>query len=311
MGKKKKKKNKKLELQGGEQTPHPEELESTAEILTSVFNEIESRSLGTSNGVPVNFYDFDAMTQGLQRGSLIVLAGRPAMGKTSLALNMARNVAQLHDLPVCIFGLEMSKEQYTYRLLSMEVGIETGRLRTGRLQEDEWPVLGEGIKALGRSPIFISGQTTITVEEMITKCQQVQEQEKKSLGLVVIDYVQLMDGRTFIHDESRDAELGEIVIRLKQMAQMLQVPVIVMSQLNRDIECRINKRPMLCDLRETQSLESHSDMVVMIYRDEYYDPDTYDRGLIELITCKHRNGPLGTVKLLFEPQYTRFRNLAA
>ena len=311
MGKKgKKKKSKKLELQGTKQTPHPDELESTAEILTSVFNEIESRSLGTSvAGVTVNFYDFDAMTQGLQRGSLIVLAGRPAMGKTSMALNMARNIAQLHDLPVCIFGLEMSKEQYTYRLLSMEVGIETGRLRTGRLTEDEWPILGEGIKTLGRSPIFISGKTTVTVEEITSTCQQVQEQKQKPLGLVVIDYVQLMDGKKFIHD--RDAELGDIVIRLKQMAQTLQVPVVLMSQLSRDLEERINKRPMLSDLRETSSLESHADMVVMLYRDEYYDPDTCDRGITELITCKHRNGPIGTVKLLFESQYTRFRNLAA
>ena len=245
---------------------HSASIDRISEILTSVFNEIESRATGTATpGVPINFYDFDAMTQGLQRGSLIVLAGRPAMGKTSICLNMAKNVAQIHDLPVCIFGLEMSKEQYTYRLLSMEVGIETGRLRTGRLQQDEWPILGQGIEALGSLPIFISDKTTVTVEEMVRKCQQIQEQEKKSLGLVVIDYVQLMDGRTFIHDESRDAELGEIVIRLKQMAQMLQVPVIVMSQLNRDLEERVNKRPMLCDLRETQSLESHSDMVVMIF----------------------------------------------
>ena len=242
----------------------------------------------------------------LQRVSLIVLAGRPAMGKTSICLNMAKNVAQIHDLPVCIFGLEMSKEQYTYRLLSMEVGIESGRLRTGRLQQEEWPILGQGIEALGRMPIFISGKTTVTVEEMTRKCQQIQKQEKKSLGLVVIDYVQLMDGQTY--PECRDAELGKIVIDLKQMANTLQVPVIVMSQLNRDIECRINKRPMLSDLRETSSLESHADMVVMLYRDEYYNPESDERGVTELITCKHRNGPLGTVKLLFEPQFTRFRN---
>ena len=170
MAKKGKKKIKKLELQGTKQATHPEDLASAANILTSVFSEIESRSLGTSvAGIPVNFYDLDAMTQGLQRSSLIVVAGRPAMGKTSISLNMAKNVAQIHDLPVCIFGLEMSQVQYTYRLLSMEIGIETGRLRTGRLQQKEWPILGQGIKTLGRLPIFISGKPTITVEEMLTK----------------------------------------------------------------------------------------------------------------------------------------------
>jgi len=310
MAKKGKKKSKKLEHQGTQQTTNPEELASTAEILTSVFSEIESRSLGTSvAGIPVNFYDLDAMTQGLQRSSLIVVAGRPAMGKTSISLNMAKNVAQIHDLPVCIFGFEMSKEQLTYRLLSMEVGIETGRLRTGRLQQDEWPLLGEGIKVLGQLPIYISDQATITVKEMLAKCQQIKERQKKELGLVVIDYVQLMDGQKYL--ECRDAELGKIISDLKQMAKTLQVPVVVMSQLNRDLEYRENKRPMLSDLRETASLESHADMVVMIYRDEYYDPETYDRGITELITCKHRNGPVGTVKLLFEPQFTRFRNLVA
>ncbi len=310
MAKKGKKKSKKLEHQGTEQATHSEDLASTADILTSVFSEIESRSLGTSvAGIPVNFYDLDAMTQGLQRSSLIVVAGRPAMGKTSISLNMAKNVAQIHDLPVCIFGFEMSKEQLTYRLLSMEVGIESGRLRTGRLKEDEWPVLGKGIETLGQLPIYISDKAMITVEEMVTKCKQIKEKKKKELGLVVIDYVQLMEGEKYV--QCREAELGKIISDLKQMAKTLQVPVIVMSQLNRDLEYRENKRPMLSDLRETASLESHADMVVMIYRDEYYNPESDERGITELITCKHRNGPVGTVKLLFEPQFTRFRNLAA
>ncbi len=293
-----------------EETSNPEELATAAEILVSVFNEIEERSNGTSvAGIPVNFYDFDAMTQGLQRGSLVVIAGRPAMGKTSICLNMAKNVAQIHELPVCIFGLEMSKEQYTYRLLSMELGIETGRMRTGRLQKDEWPILGEGIETLGKLPLFICDKPTITVKEMLTKCQHIKKKQGKGeLGLVVIDYVQMMDGP---NQESRDEELSKIILDLKEMAKILDVPILLMSQLNRAVEHRRNKRPMLSDLRETQSLESHADMVVMIYRDEYYDPDTEDPGITELITCKHRNGPVGTVKLLFEPQFNRFRNLAA
>ena len=286
-----------------------EEFTSVANILTRNFEEIVNRSRGFSiAGIPINFYDFDALTQGLQRGNLIVLGGRPAMGKTSLALNMAKNVAQLHNLPVCVFGLEMSKEQLTYRLLSSELGIESSRLRTGRLREDEWPELDKGIERLGELPIFITDKSHITVEEMISKCKIIKEQHKSELGLVVIDYLQLMDGPLY---ESREEELSKVVVQLKEMAKLLQVPVIVLSQLNRAIEHRKNKRPMLSDIRETQSLESHADIVTMIYRDEYYDPETPDRGITELITCKHRNGPVGTVKLLFEPQFTRFRNLAA
>ena len=284
-----------------------EEMTSVSESLIKIFDEIESRSRGHSvAGIPVNFYDFDAMTLGLQRGDLIVLGGRPAMGKTSMALQMAKSIAHLHNLPVCIFSLEMSKEQLTYKLLSSEVGIETGRLRTGRLQQDEWFLLGQGIDALGQWPIFITDKSKITVDEMISKCQEIKVREKTELGLVVIDYLQLMDGPQYA---SRDEELSKIVVQLKEMAKLLQVPVILLSQLNRSVEYRRNKRPMLCDLRETESLESHSDLVTMIYRDEYYNPETVDRGITELITCKHRNGPLGTVKLLFEPQFTRFRNI--
>jgi len=310
MPKKNKKKKNETKVKALKKLKCSENLSPVADILTTTFDEIESRSLGTSvAGIPVNFYDFDAMTQGLQRGSLVVLAGRPAMGKTSMSLNLARNVAELHDLPVCIFGLEMSKEQLTYRLISSEVGIETSRLRTGRLQHDEWPYLGRSINSLGKSPIYICDKANITVKEMAKKCEKIKEQEGKELGLVVIDYVQLMDGKRYM--ECRDTELGGIVIDIKNMAKELNVPILLMSQLSRDIEYRENKRPMLCDLRETQSLETHADMVVMIYRDEYYNPETIDRGITELITCKHRNGPVGTVKLLFEPQFTRFRNLAA
>ena len=166
-------------------------------ILTSTFNEIESRSLGTSvAGIPVNFYDLDAMTQGLQRSDLIIVAGRPAMGKTSIVLNLAKNVAQLHNLPVCMFSLEMSKEQLTYRLLSMEVGIEAGRLRTGRLQQEEWPLLGQGINTLGQLPMYIDDKPNSGVLEMRSLCRRLMAEQGKELGLVVIDYLQLMEGST-------------------------------------------------------------------------------------------------------------------
>ncbi len=284
-------------------------LKPTAEILTSTFNEIESRSLGTSvAGIPVNFYDLDAMTQGLQRSDLIIVAGRPAMGKTSIVLNLAKNVAQLHGLPVCIFSLEMSKEQLTYRLLSMEVGIENGRLRTGRLQQEEWPLLGQGINTLGQLPIYIDDKPNLSVLEMRSLCRRLMAEQGKELGLIVIDYLQLMEGST---PDNRVQELSRITRGLKGMARELKVPVIALSQLSRGVESRTNKRPMLSDLRESGSIEQDADLVLMIYRDEYYNPESPDRGITELILTKHRNGPVGTVKLLFEPQFTRFRNLAA
>ena len=287
----------------------PNEIISLANLLTTTFDQIESRAMGKSlAGIPTNFYDFDALTQGLQRGDLIVFGGRPAMGKTSLSLQMAKNIAQIHSLPVCIFGLEMSKEQMSYRLLAMETGIESERLRVGRIQANEWVFVGEGINTLGELPIFISDQRNITVEEILEKSKKVKDEWGKELGLVLIDYLQLMDGPPY---ETRDEELAKVVIAIKNMAIMLDVPVILMSQLSRELEYRENKRPMLGDLRGTQAMEEHADIISMIYRDEYYNPETQDRGITELITCKHRNGPVGTVKLLFEPQYTRFRNLAS
>jgi replicative DNA helicase len=281
-----------------------------AAILTSTFEEIETRSLGTSLAglLPVNFYDLDAMTQGLQRGDLLALAGRQAMGKTSFALNIARNVAQLHKLPVCIFSLEMSKEQLTYRLLSMEVGIESGRLRTGRLHQEEWPLLGNGISELSKLPLYINDKPNAGVLEMHSLCRRLIAETGKELGLVVIDCLQLMEGGG---SDNRVQELSRITRSLKGMARELNVPVMALSQLSREVESRINKRPMLSDLRESGSIEQDADLVMMIYRDEYYNPETPDRGVTEVIITKHRNGPVGTCKLFFEPQFTRFRNLAS
>ena len=286
------------------------ELAALGGILSTNLERIEARVSGSAvGGIPVDFHDLDAMTQGLQRGALVVGGGRPAMGKTSLVLNMAKNIAQSHDLPVCIFGLEMSKEQLSNRLLSMELGIETGRLRTGRLEQDEWSRLSKAIDNLGQQAIFINDKRKLSVEEMIAQCKKISERyEKEGLGLVVIDYVQLMEG---LIDEPRDDELSRIVVDLKEMATQLDVPVVVLSQLNRDLEYRENKRPMLSDLRETESLEQHGDIVLMLYRDEYYNPQTQDKGIAELIFTKHRNGPLGTIKLGFDPQFSRFSNLAA
>ncbi len=301
---------KQLKLKGIRLRKDSEDMKNLASIMPKTFNNIEQSSLGKyTTGVPVLFYDFDAMTQGLQRGSLIVIAGRPSMGKTSFAMNLATNVAKANNLPVCYFSLEQSREQMSYRFLSMELGIESGRLRTGRLHQDEWDLLGREMEDIGELPIFICDKGSIKVKEMLRKCRKIKEKKGLGeLGLVIVDYIQMMDGP---NKKSRDKELSKIILDLKTMAKALDVPVVLMSQLSRDVEKRKHHRPMLCDLRETQGLEAHADVVVMLYRDEFYHPETEERGIAELIVTKHRHGPIGTVKLLFEPQFTRYRNLAA
>ena len=303
-------KEKQLKLKGIRIRKDSEDMKNLASIMPTTYENIEKSSYGKfSTGLPVSFDDLDAMTQGFQRGSLIVIGGRPSMGKTSFAMNLATNVAKVNKLPVCYFSLEQSREQMSYRFLSMGLGIESGRLRTGRLQQDEWGLLGKEVKDLADIPIFICDKGSIKVKEILSKSKKIKENEGLGeLGLIVVDYIQMMDGP---NKDSRDKELSKIVLDLKEMAKLLDVPVVLMSQLSRDIEKRENYRPMLSDLRETQGLEAHSDVVIMLYRDEYYHPETEERGIAELIVTKHRNGPVGTVKLLFEPQFTRYRNLAA
>ena len=301
-------KEKQLKLKGIRIRKDSEDIKNLASIMPITYENIEKSSIGRySTGVPVSFDDLDAMTQGLQRGSLIVVAGRPSMGKTSFAMNLAQNVAKRNKLPVCYFSLEQSREQMSYRFLSMGLGIELGRLRTGRLQQNEWGLLAKEKEDLAEVPIFICDKGSIKVKEILSKSKKIKEKVGLGeLGLVIVDYIQMMDGP---NKESRDKELSKIVLDLKDMAKALDVPVVLMSQLSRDIEKRENCRPMLCDLRETQGLEAHADVVIMLYRDEYYHPETEERGIAELIVTKHRNGPVGTVKLLFEPQFTRYRNL--
>jgi replicative DNA helicase len=283
-------------------------LVSTADILTSTFSDIESRAEGMAlPGVSCGFYDLDAMTQGFQRSDLIIAAGRPSMGKTSFCLGIARNIAAFHKLPVAVFSLEMSKEQLVYRLLSGEVQIESGRLRAGRISQNEWEPLGHAISSLSQLPVFIDDTPNISVTEMRSKARRLQAEQGGALGLIMIDYLQLMEGSG---SENRVQELSRVTRSLKGLARELNVPIIALSQLSRGVESRTNKRPMMSDLRESGSIEQDADLIIMLYRDEYYNPDTPDRGIAEIIINKHRNGPVGTVKLLFEPQFTRFRNLA-
>jgi replicative DNA helicase len=288
--------------------PH-QSLVATSDILTSTFSDIESRSLGlVLPGISCGFYDLDAMTQGFQRSDLIIAAGRPSMGKTSFVLNIARNIAAFHKLPIAVFSLEMSKEQLVYRLLSSEAQIESGRLRSGRISQAEWEPLGNAISVLSQIPIFIDDTPNITVAEMRSKSRRLQAEQGGALGLILIDYLQLMEGSG---SDNRVQELSKVTRSLKGLARELNVPIIALSQLSRGVESRTNKRPMMSDLRESGSIEQDADLIMMLYREEYYNPDTPDRGITEVIINKHRNGPVGTVKLLFEPQFTRFRNMAS
>jgi replicative DNA helicase len=277
-----------------------------SDTLINNFQDIEDRNQGIAlPGIPCGFYDLDAMTSGFQRSDLIIVAGRPSMGKTAFCLNLAHNIAASYKLPVAVFSLEMSKEQLTQRLLASEAQIESGYLRSGRLSQTQWEPLSRAIGILSEMPIFIDDTPNITVTQMRSQARRLQA-EQGTLGLIVIDYLQLMEGA----GDNRVQELSKITRQLKGLARELSVPVIALSQLSRGVEARTNKRPMLSDLRESGSIEQDADLVIMLYRDEYYSPDTPDRGIAEVIVAKHRNGPTGTVKLLFDPQFTRFKNLA-
>ncbi|PSB20659.1 replicative DNA helicase [Phormidesmis priestleyi ULC007] len=227
---------------------------------------------------------------------------------TSFVLNVARNIAAYHKLPVAIFSLEMSKDQLVQRLLASEVRIESGRLRAGRISQNEWEPLGHAISTLSQLPIFIDDTPNLGANEMRSQSRRLQAEQGGALGLVLIDYLQLMEGNG---SENRVQVLSRITRSLKGLARELNVPVIALSQLSRGVESRTEKRPMMSDLRESGSIEQDADLVMMLYRDEYYNKDTPDRGIAEVIISKHRNGPTGTVKLLFEPQFTQFRNLAS
>ena len=280
-------------------------------ILKNVFEDIENKALGESiSGIPVNFYDLDAMTQGLKGGDFILLGGRPAMGKTSFSLNIAKNIGQLQDLPVCIFTLNLKKELLSYRLLSMELGIESGRLITGRITKEEWPLLGEAVNSLSNSPIHIIDISNIGTTEINKISQRIKDESNtKRLGLIMIDDLQFMNQKEDNYEISKEECMDLFAKRLKNLAINLDVPLILNTQLSRDVEWRENKRPVIRDIPGTDGLINNTDIIMMIYRDEFYDPESEDRGLAEISIHKNTNGPLGTIRLLFEPQFTRFRNL--
>lgn len=281
---------------------------SIRDVLMEVFDRVEYlyHHKGGVTGIPSGFPDLDRMTSGFQRSDLIIIAARPSVGKTTFALNIAQNVAVRARETVAIFSLEMSAFQLVQRMISAESNVDAGRLRSGFLEGDDWEKLTMAIGALSEAEIYIDDTPGITVTDIRAKCRRLKKE--KGLGMVVIDYLQLIQTRGRPH-ESRQQEVSEISRMLKQMARELEVPVIALSQLSRSVEQRQDKRPMLSDLRESGSIEQDADLVAFLYRDDYYNQDSEKKNIIEVIIAKHRNGPVGTVELVFLKNYNKFVSL--
>ncbi len=260
-------------------------------------------------GIRTGFYDLDRMTAGLQKGDLIVLAARPSMGKTAFALNIAENVAVLEGLPVAVFSMEMGASQLALRMVGSLGRIDQSNLRTGKLGDDEWGRLSEAVDKLKSAKVFIDETPALNAAELRARARRQARQFGGTLGLVVVDYLQLMSGSSS-SEENRATELGEISRGLKALAKELQCPVIALSQLNRSVESRNDKRPMMSDLRESGAIEQDADIILFIYRDDYYNKDSKEPGVAEIIIAKQRNGPVGMVPLTFLKPLTRFDNLA-
>ena len=281
---------------------------SLKEAMKEAFEILQTRyeSAGTVTGLPTGFHDFDEMTAGLQPSDLIVLAARPAMGKTTLALNMAEYAALKSKKAVVIFSMEMSASQLAFRLISSIGRINAGRLKTGQLEDEDWSRVTMAMKMLSESKIFIDDEPALSPAKLLSKARRLKREH--DLGLVVVDYLQLMQVPG--NSENRATEISEISRSLKALAKELNLPVIALSQLNRGLESRTDKRPVMSDLRESGAIEQDADIILFIYRDEYYNKDSNDKGLAEVLISKHRNGATGTVKLKFFGEYTRFDNLA-
>jgi replicative DNA helicase len=261
-------------------------------------------------GVPTGFVDFDRMTSGLQPGDLIVLAARPSMGKTALAINIAEHVAVNEGLPVAVFSMEMGASQLAVRIVGSIGRVDQGHLRTGKLSDDEWPRLTEAIEKLRNVSLHIDETPGLTPSELRANARRLARQCGK-LGLIVVDYLQLMSGSSSSGGDNRATEIGEISRGLKMLAKELQCPVIALSQLNRSVEQRTDKRPMMSDLRESGAIEQDADVIMFIYRDDYYNKESKEPGVAEVIIGKQRNGPTGTVKLAFLKPLTKFESLAS
>ncbi len=278
-------------------------------VLMEAYERIEmlSTKKGEITGIPTGYPDLDKMTAGLHRSDLIILAARPAVGKTAFALNVAQNVATRAGEPVAIFSLEMGAAQLVMRMICAEGNIDAGKIRTGYLDEDDWRKLTMSIGTLSKAPIFIDDTPGVTAADIRSKCRRLL-QEQGTLGLVLIDYLQLISGKA--GGDNRQQEVSEISRTLKLMARELNCPVIALSQLSRAVEQRQDKRPMLSDIRESGAIEQDADIVAFLYREDYYDSETEEKNVIEVIIGKHRAGPTGTVKLAFLKEFNKFVSLA-
>ncbi len=278
-------------------------------VLRALGNiEAAAKTKGSVTGVATGFYELDYKLAGLQNSDLILLAARPSMGKTALALNIAEHVVTKLRVPTAFFSLEMSKVQLVNRLLSMNSRVQAQAIRTGELGEKDWSALMESGRLLSGSTLFIDDTPSISVSELRSKCRRLKAEN--GLGLIIIDYLQLMTATTGKASESRQQEISEISRSLKAIAREINCPVLALSQLSRAVESRPDKRPMLSDLRESGAIEQDADVVMFIYRDEYYNHDSDKKGIAEVIIGKQRNGPTGTVELGAQLEYTRFTNLA-
>jgi len=277
------------------------------DVLMEVFENVENLSMnkGGTTGIPSGFTDLDKMTAGFQRNDLIIVAARPSVGKTAFALNVAQNVGVRAKETVAIFSLEMSAAQLVQRIVCAESNVDATRMRTGNLENDDWEKLTMAIGALAEANIFIDDTPGITVADIRAKCRRLKKEH--GLGMIMIDYLQLIHGRGKA-GENRQQEVSEISRTLKMIARELEVPVIALSQLSRGVEQRQDKRPMMSDLRESGSIEQDADIVAFLYRDDYYNQDSEKKNIIEIIIAKQRNGPVGTVELVFLKNFNKFVN---
>lgn len=282
---------------------------SIKSLLAQAVDKIEMlyEQEGNITGASTGFNDFDEMTSGLQPSDLIIVAGRPSMGKTTIAMNMAENIAIKGDKPVAVFSMEMPGDSLAMRMMSSLGRIDQHKIRTGKLDDDEWPRLTSAINLLAETKLFIDDTPALTPTEVRSRARRLMR-EHGQLGLIVLDYLQLMQSPA--SGDNRVQQISDISRGLKALAKELNVPVIALSQLNRNLEQRPNKRPVMSDLRESGGIEQDADVIVFVYRDEVYNPDSPEKGIAEIIIGKQRNGPIGTVRLTFLGQYTRFENFA-
>lgn len=267
--------------------------------------ELASKNRGSVTGIPTGFIDLDYKTSGMQPSDLILIAARPSMGKTAFVLNIAQHMAFKNDVTAAIFSLEMSKEQLVNRLFSLESKVDSQSIRTGNLSDDDWAKLIESAGIIGKSNLIIDDTPGISVSELRSKCRKYKLEH--NLGIIIVDYLQLMTGSK--RSDSRQQEISDISRSLKEVARELSVPVIALSQLSRAVEQRPDHRPMLSDLRESGAIEQDADVVMFIYRDDYYNKDSEKKNIAEIIIAKQRNGPIGTVELVWLPNYTKFANM--